>query len=74
MEIQRYIDEYHTVLETMIAVECAQKDGAIPKDIIGGSDVHKGEQYAGINMNSARNSGNPEKLLHAQEIAACHAR
>lgn len=24
-------------------------------------------------MNSAKNSGNPEKLKHAQEIAACYA-
>lgn len=71
--IQQILDEYYTVFESMIASECLQKDGNIPKDTIGWSDIHKGEQYAGINMNSAKNSGNPEKLKHAQEIAACYA-
>ena len=60
--VQKYLDEYHTVLEGMIASECVQKNGEIPKDMIGWSDAHKWEQYAGINMNSAKTSNNPEKL------------
>ncbi len=72
--IQQYTDEYHTVLEGMIASECVQKNGEIPKDMIGWSDLHKWEQYAGININSAKTSNNPEKLQHAQEIADCYAR
>ena len=71
--LQKNMDQYHTMLESMISFECAQKDGNIPKDLIGWSDVHKGEQYAGINMNAAKNSGNTEKLQHAQEIASCFA-
>lgn len=71
--VHKYLDEYYTVLEGMIASECVQKNGEIPKDIVGWSDMHKWEQYAGININSAKTSGSPEKLQHAQEIVACYA-
>ncbi|MCB9807285.1 hypothetical protein H6768_05410 [Candidatus Peribacteria bacterium] len=50
------MDQYYTMLESMISFECAQKGGDIPKDTIGGADVHGGDQYAGINMNAAKNS------------------
>lgn len=71
-EFQNKLNQYYTMLESMMSFECAMGGyRVIPKDIIGGADAHGGEQYAGINMEAAKKSNNPQRLAHAQEIQTC---
>ncbi len=67
--IDHLLEEFDTTLEEMVFAETKLVDGKIVQDIIDNkSDAHQWEQIAGINLNSARNSSNPQKLLHAQEV------